>query len=103
MLPPVMKNRFLGMKDTNSNLNDEQQLLFEELKRLVPTKKVEQTMITPCFILSRKTVRAQLRSHRTALENAVGDLDNLKIQMCLSVKTQPHEMVLKEAHEAGYL
>ena len=38
----------------------------------------------------------------------VGRYDRLhssdfKVQLCLSVKTQPHEMVLKEAHEAGYL
>jgi len=103
MLPPGIEKKFLGKKDTNSNLNDEQQLLFDELERLVPTKKVEQSMTTPCFILSRKTVRAQLRCHKAALEKAVGDLERLKVQMCLSVKTQPHEMVLKEAYEAGYL
>lgn len=103
MLPPTMEKKFLGMKDTNTNLNDEQRLLFDELERLVPTRKDEECMVTPCFILSRKTVRLQLRSHKTALEKAVGDFDRLKVQMCLSVKTQPHEMVLKEAREAGYL
>jgi len=103
MLPPVIEKRFLSMDDINCKLNEEQRLLYQELERLVPTKKEEQTMKTPCFILSRETVRAQLKSHKKALERAVEELDCLEVQMCLSVKTQPHKMVLEEAREAGYL
>jgi len=103
MLPPAIEKRFLNMEDTHLNLNDEQQQVLKEVQRLVPTKIQEQAMTTPCFILSRETVRTQLKSHKTALESAVGQLDSLKLQMCISVKTQPHNMVLDEARKAGYL
>ena len=81
---------------------EDRSMLATEINRLIPAKPTSQLQ-TPCFVLSRKTVKEQLASHRDAVQTAIDQLDApLKLQMCLSVKTQPHPVVLAEAKAAGY-
>ena len=73
-----------------------------ELNRLLPANTSD--VSTPRFMLSRATVRDQLISHKEAIERALAQLTNPPaLKMCLSVKTQPHPVVLAEARDAGYL
>jgi hypothetical protein len=73
-----------------------------ELNALIPANTTG--LSTPRFVLSRQTVREQLLGHKAAIANALAELTNPPaFKMCLSVKTQPHPVILAEAKQAGYL
>ena len=81
---------------------DERVVREEELRRLLPADPSQETQ-TPRFVLCLKTVRESLLSHKGAVEAAMAKAGNpCAVDMCLSVKTQPHPSVLRVAKECGY-
>ena len=83
-------------------IKSERAMRQRELRRLLPVDPAASTQ-TPRFVLSLDTVRESLLSHKNAVETAMAAAGSpCEVDMCLSVKTQPHIAVLKEARECGY-
>lgn len=72
---------------------------------------------TPTYLLSSDSILGSLRSYKQLIEDAARDAESkfvteaeessiveskIQVQMCLSVKTQPHAQVLKLGRKEGY-
>lgn len=70
-------------------------------------ERVGDDLLTPQYVLSLDTIKKSLKNHcsfiNAAVTKAVSDSSNpLRLQMYLSVKTQPHVDVLVAAKDMGY-
>jgi diaminopimelate decarboxylase len=76
-------------------------LVHRELMRLCLSGEQMAGLATPRFVLSRHTVRDCLTDcHRTLTQAVRGT--GLQYRLGLSIKTQPHRMVLEEARQAHF-
>jgi len=81
------------------------ELLRQELMQLLPGKAVLVDIgeCTPRFILSRAIVHRLLTTVRATVLAAAKRAGVADALTCLSIKTQPHPIVLTEARRLGYL
>lgn len=63
----------------------------------------EDSLCTPHYLLSTTLVGSALSAFNNLMLGATGRMANVKVELCLSVKTQPHHIVLRCAEKHGYL
>lgn len=125
VLPPAVADTLLSHGDGNDSLGDlttvvqDLHCLTTAVETLLLTNRVE---LTPKYVLNVATlehtlhrlyaaIKAARATALTNIEESTGVLsasaiilqDQLQVQMCLSVKTQPNTLLLQAAEHAGYL
>lgn len=80
-------------------------LLRRELAHLLPLPATLEALAaaTPRFLISRTSVRALLQAAQHTVQTAAQRAGIAHTFTCLSIKTQPHHVVLEEALALGYL
>lgn len=75
-----------------------------ELKRLLPGEHTLAKLAnaTPRFLMSRASVRSLLMAAQQTITAAAAQAGIPDVMTCLSLKTQPHHIVLEEARELGF-
>jgi diaminopimelate decarboxylase len=75
-----------------------------ELKRLLPGEHTlgKLANATPRFLMSRASVRSLLTAAQQTITAAAAQAGIPDVMTCLSIKTQPHHIVLEEALKLGF-